>query len=372
MTDKKIRIAHFIETDIAGGAEQVLLDLCQHVNKNSTLFECVLITFPHPWFKAQCEERGIEYIEAPYRDYFKSTATLPIFAWKFGRWLKRQNIALLHSHLFGPITGGALAAFIARIPHIGTLHDVYMIKEKPARIRLIQLSAWLNTKLVTVSNDMETFYKHSGAFPRNSFSTIYNGVAVKTSENTLRNDLSIIDQLPVVICVGRLIPLKQVEAITTTILSLQQKHSFCFLIVGDGPEREKLEKLTQGTPNNNIKILGERSDIANLLSISDIFIQYSTTEGLSRSIIEAIASGLPCVVSDVGGNSEIVKDGYNGTLVNPTDSKTLHNAIEQLLTDADLRKTFSENSKRYARERFGSEANNDKYLHLYKQLLKTA
>jgi len=368
VTEKKIRIAHFIETDIPGGAEQVLLDLCQYINKQSSNIECVLITFEHPWFKKQCNARNIKYIEAPFRDDFKRTITLPIFAWKFGRWLKKQNIDLLHSHLFGPITGGAIAAFIAGIPHVGTLHDVYMISEKPSRIRLIQLAALLKTKLVTVSNDMENFYKQSGYFSPTTFSTIYNGVEVVTTNNTLRSDLNLTEQYPTIICVGRLIPLKQVEELTKVILALLKKHNFYFLIVGEGPERKKIEAIAEQS-QAHIKMLGERNDIPNLLALSDIFIQYSTTEGLSRSIIEAISTGLPCIVSNVGGNPEIVKDGYNGELVNENDSKTLNNALSRLLEDETLRAEYSKNSIKYAQDNFGLEANNRKYLNLYNSLV---
>lgn len=127
----RVRVGHFIETKFPGGAEQVMLDLCEYSKDRN--IEPIIFHFEHRWIDDQCEELGIEHHVIPFREVFKSNLTLPVFAFKFSRLLKQYRVDLLHNHLFGPIVGGGLAAFLARIPHIGTVHDIYMIEESPKK-----------------------------------------------------------------------------------------------------------------------------------------------------------------------------------------------------------------------------------------------
>lgn len=365
---KPKRIAHFIETDIPGGAEQVLLDLCEYSRENANI-EPVIVTFPHPWFKEQCDKRGLTYLELPFRHTFKRTILLPLFALQFSIWLKRQNIDLLHSHLFGPITGSALAAFVARIPHVGTLHDIYMVEEKPSRIYLIRVAAYLRTYLVTVSKNMEAFYRNRSKFTDKNLRTIYNGIDTNNFvKSTVNPDIK--KKSYALICVGRLIPLKQIDKIIESALAVLKNFDVTLTILGEGPEKERLLNLIPKEHKDKIIFLGLKDDVNQWLEISDIFIQYSTTEGLSRSILEALASGLPCIVSNVGGNAELVKDQINGFLVPANDTAPLVNAIEKLIENPEIRIKMGNASAELSRNQFDREQNNRKYLQLYSDITK--
>jgi glycosyltransferase involved in cell wall biosynthesis len=361
----KARIGHFIETEVAGGAEQVLIDLARYANSETHDFYPVVLHFGHPWIAHQCEKYGIEHLVIPFRNNFKSTVRLPLFALEFGFWLRKQKIDLLHSHLFGPVTGGALGAKVAGIPHVGTLHDVYMIEEKPARIYLIGLAALLGTKLVTVSKNMEGFYRKRGRFKADRIQTIYNGIdspdALLTPDNT-SSPLSII-------CVGRLVALKNVNLVIQATIALARSQDLQLFILGEGPERERLESEIPSDQKGRVHFLGVSDDVPSWLRQSDIFVQFSSTEGLSRSIIEAIAAGLPAIVSDVGGNREIVEDGYNGFVLPAGNVEALEATVEKLANDKALRKTMGEHGKQRAKDLFSRTLNNDQYIHLYRELL---
>lgn len=359
------RIGHFIETEVAGGAEQVLIDLACYANSETHSFQAVVLHFGHPWIAEQCETHGIEHIVVPFRRNFKSTKRLPLFAWEFGHWLKRQQINLLHSHLFGPVTGGALAAMVARIPHVGTLHDVYMIEEKPARIHLVWLAALLGTRLVTVSRDMEDFYRSKASFRKNSISTIYNGIEFNDTAATERSEGNPVS----IICVGRLVSLKNVDLIIQATLLLAESNNIRLYILGEGPERQHLESLVPEDSKDIVHFPGVSRDVLSWLKKSDIFVQFSSTEGLSRSIIEATAAGLPTVVSDVGGNREIVEHNRTGFVVPDGDSDALIESITKLLNDKELRLDMGEHGKRRARDLFSRTVNNNQYIQLYQQLL---
>lgn len=366
-----IRVAHFIETGIPGGAEQVLLDLCEYARDTGN-YDPVLVTFEHSWFAEQCRKRQIEYYTLPFRSSFKRTTTLPIFAIQFARWLRLHQIDLLHSHLFGPVTGGAPGAFLARIPHVGTLHDIYMVEEKPGRIHLLQLAALLRTRLVTVSKNMEQFYRARTRFSDESIRTIYNGIEPASSPTvpTEVDAQPVSGPDPTIICVGRLIPLKQVDRVLAVVIKLLKRRSFNLVILGEGPEQERLAKQVPADCADHIRFLGSRDDVRRWLATSDIFVQYSLTEGLSRSILEALAAGLPCVVSDVGGNRELVEDRVNGRLVSAEDLAELEDALAELLDDPQRRQRMGQASRTHAEKVFDRKVNNDKYLALYRELAK--
>jgi len=378
-----LRIAHFIETNIPGGAEQVLIDLARYTQDN-TAFRPVVLHFKHPFFSEHCEKYGIEQLIIPenIQVYFKSIKTLALFAWHMGRFLKQHNIQLLHSHLYGPITGGALAAAVARIPHIGTLHDIYMIEENPRRMLLIKLAAFLGTEFVTVSKQMHAFYCQHAPRIRSHIQTIYNGldserntVLSQPEKAAFRTQLKIHPLLAaddiVIICTGRLVALKQVDRLIKAFDTLRKTFKPCkLLIVGEGPEQAALEKIThQLQLDEHICFTGFRQDVAQLLACSDIFVQCSTTEGLSRSILEAMATPLPCIVTNVGGNSELIQAGENGYLITVDNPQALTEKLQMLCTDAELRNTLAKNSLTKISNTFSRHANFQQYIQLYTRQL---
>ncbi len=359
------KIAHFIETDIPGGAEQVLLDLCLYTQQNHPDLKPVVLTFGHQWTMERCQKLGIEHLTIPYLKLFKKSVFLPFFTIAFAYWLRKNNIRLLHSHLFGPITGSAPACWLARIPHVGTLHDVYMIQEKPSRIKLIQLANTLGTKLIAVSKNMQTFYQQQAPLPQ--LPVIYNGIDTDAFRPMERKD----HNEPITLsCTGRLIPLKQVDQIIEATLRLLKKYNVKLVILGDGPERQKLERLAAEYPEN-ILFEGQQNTVRDYLWRTDIFVQYSTTEGLSRSIAEAACCGLPCVVSDVGGNPEIVVHNQSGLLVPHNDIDALYQGLEDLISNQERRQQFSLQARQHAIEQFDKDACNESNIALYKKLLSS-
>lgn len=379
------RIAHFIETHIPGGAEHVLLDLACFTREHSS-FKPVVLHFDHAFFNNRCAELGLEQIIIPehIHRHFKSTKTLPLFAWQFGRFLKQHAIALLHSHLFGPITGGALAAYVAGIPQVATLHDIHMIEEKPSRMLLIKLSALLGTQFVCVSQQMSDFYCARAPMLRSRTRTIYNGLdAIRKAPLTAneqaaqRASVSLPIKLErgdsVIICTGRLVKLKQIDLLIRAFYQVQKTLMHCkLLIVGEGSEHNALETLANNLGlEKHLCFTGFREDVNQLLACSDVFVQCSTTEGLSRSILEAMASPLPCVVTDVGGNHELITQGENGFLIPVNDEHALSAHLLSLCSDANLRFKFAQMSLNKIEAIFGREKNFLRYVELYTaQLMK--
>jgi len=362
-----LRIAQFIDTDIPGGAEVVIVNLsCMLIEKG---YEVVVIHFGHPWLEEACERNNITTLIIPGHRYYKSIKLLPVFALKFSNFLKENKIDLLHSHLFGPVTSGAMAAKIAGIRHVGTLHDVYTVKDKSSRIYLVRLAKTLGTKLVAVSQDMKFFYDHLGSFKDDEISVVYNGA--NCVEHKLRSvnrqGINIPDEDIVYICVGRLVPLKQHEFLFKAFeeFLLRSGKNSRLLIVGDGPEKERLMKYLDDHQLSHVHMLGFQDDVYSLLKLSDCFVLASETEGLSCSIQEAMMASLPVIATDVGGNNELVVDGVNGYLVPNGNVSDLSNALFEIYKDVKLRRQFACSSKNIVEQKFSLASMVEKYEALY-------
>ena len=116
-------------------------------------------------------------------------------------------------------------------------------------------------------------------------------------------------------------------------------------------------------------LVGERSDVADLLARADVFVLSSTSEGLPVSILEAMAAALPVVASSVGGVAEAVDEGETGFLVPPRDPVLLAAALERLLDDSTLRRRLGANGRERVREHFGLEAFQRAHVDVYRREL---
>lgn len=170
--------------------------------------------------------------------------------------------------------------------------------------------------------------------------------------------------------VGRLDPVKDFPTLLKGFRNIDSKGaSVKLVIVGDGPARVQLSDLCRELGlHSSVLWLGERSDIAALLRCFDVFVQTSIFEGMSNTILEAMASGLPIIATDTGGNPELVTDGRNGLLIQVGDVGKLAYGIEQLLFDEPLRLRYGATSRELAENRFDLARMAQQYSEMYEGL----
>jgi glycosyltransferase involved in cell wall biosynthesis len=362
------KIAHFIDSHDSGGAESIVIELCRKSGDYG--YEPEIYHFGNLWLEEKCRENDIPAFIVPGHRFYTSSLTIPLFAVMFFRFLKRRRVDVLHSHLFGPIIGACFAAFLAGIPHIGTLHDIYTLEEKKIRIRYLQVSSLLGTKLVTVSHQMKTFLRNQGRFHNGSIQTIVNGVEVEKyhapADRLQYPDLGLGRDDIVFICVGRLEQIKGHDVLLQAFKQLMPQRNVKLLIVGEGPCRTEIEKqiVGSGLPDN-VRMLGHRSDVPALLNLCDCFVLASRSEGLSCSIIEAMAAGLPVIATDVGGNRELVKDNVNGYLVPPGNADAMGHMMRDLLESESKRTMYGATSRQRAREQYSLKTMLRQYVDIY-------
>jgi glycosyltransferase involved in cell wall biosynthesis len=174
---------------------------------------------------------------------------------------------------------------------------------------------------------------------------------------------------PMIVAVGRLKAPKDFITLVRA-LSVLPPRSFDALIVGEGPDRRKLEQEIERlglTPR--VQLAGERSDVPELLARADVFVLSSESEGFPVSVLEAMAAGLPVVASRVGGVPEAVLDGETGLLVRPRDPDELAAALESLIARPELRRRLGAAGRARAEERFDLEPFRQAHVELYSREL---
>lgn len=153
----------------------------------------------------------------------------------------------------------------------------------------------------------------------------------------LRNELGLSPDDRLVLSIGELIPRKNHEA---SIRAMQkvENHQAMLWIAGKGPLQGQLEELIHSLGlNDRVSLLGYRSDIPKLCRAADIFCFPTYQEGLSVALMEVMASGLPCVVSDIRGNRDLIEDGKGGFLCGCKDIEQIAQNLKRLLGNDDLR-----------------------------------
>jgi glycosyltransferase involved in cell wall biosynthesis len=204
--------------------------------------------------------------------------------------------------------------------------------------------------------------------------TIHNGVDpsrfAQIDRVAMRTSLGLDVNRPVIGTVGRLDPVKDQAGLIRAFAQVRSQFPEAVLVIaGDGPCREELRGLVASLQlGENVRLLGERKDIPNVLGAMDVFVLPSIAEGISNTILEAMATGLPVVATRTGGNPELVEDGVTGSLVPVREPGRLAQTLGNYLTDPYLRKAHGLAGRQRAVNEFSLERMANHYRDLYLSL----
>lgn len=373
MQDRKKSILYLIGSKDPGGAEKVLFELA--LNFQLKGYDVMVGHLGNSWLSDKLMKHDIRNICFDFSKLYYSHKTEWIFVLNLVKFIRSNGFDLIHAHLFGMILYSSIAGRILRIPVLGTIHDKYYFMEREHRRLAYKMIQMLGCRLVSVSRDIKDNLSQKWGMKADKIEVLYNGIdlgafGVGLDKNAKRREVGLNGKDIIVISVGRLVQMKGHPILIRAGKNVvRQNRRVKFLIVGDGPEKQKLERmaLDEGI-SENIIFAGHRDDVPELLLMSDIFVQTSYTEGLSCTIIEALGAGCPVVVTDVGGNKEIINNGKEGYLVPTTNQTLLEERILALAENHKLRTEQAENAKRTARK-FSSKLMINNYERLYLSLL---
>ena len=205
---------------------------------------------------------------------------------------------------------------------------------------------------------------------------VYNGIRIDAmrrvasdARSSLRKELQVADAADVIAMIGRMHPVKGHRGMVQMMPSiLRSRPGTVLLLVGDGPERPACEALAARLGvQDHVRFLGQRTDIPELLSASDLVVMPSQSEGLGLAAIEALAAGKPVVAYGVSGLREVVSNDRDGKLVAAGDQNAFARAVVTLLEDRQLRESYSQYAT-VAAERFALERHIETLLSCYREI----
>ena len=358
--------------DVIGGASMHVLQLAQAVKQAG---HSVTVVFGGVDGKivSMCREAGLETLVLPelIRSLHPWHDLRALFALR--RLIKTIQPDLVHLHSSKAALLGRVAAWLCKVPAIVTVHGWPFVhpQSKVSKMFYFILErsmVALTSKFITVSKLDYSIAQQQLKVHQQQLELIHNGIEKDQSFEQVKSDT--INAECNVICVARFdIPKDH----RTLLLALQQiKHSpWRLKLVGSGPLLAEIKQLAgQLDMSEKIEFLGERSDVAELLTQADLFVLLSLWESLPISIIEAMRAGLPVIASDVGGITELVDDGVSGRVVAPGNIAAAAEALCALITDPSMRHSMSTASKQKFEQQFTAELMLNKTLGCYHQVTK--
>ncbi|MFO0773263.1 MAG: glycosyltransferase [Nitrospiraceae bacterium] len=358
-------VLHISSSSGPGGAERVACALAASLD--STQYRSLVALFRPGWLKDQCDARGVPTTVLSAEGFLH---------WKWMRdcyrLVKRERVDLIQAHEFDAIVHGWVVAKLAGIPLVATIHGKVYFWEK-ARRRWAYKIASGSATFVAVSQDLKRFVVETVGIPDTRVAVIHNGIDprlldVSTVDRAaVQRDLGIPEGNLVVGSVGNLYPVKGHTYLLDAIPSvLKHCPNTTFIFAGRGELEGALKEQARSLGiEANVKFLGLRQDIPNLLAAMDVFCMPSLSEGLSIALLEAMAAGKPVVVTNVGGNPEVVLNGKTGLLVEPQSGRELATALTQVLSDAVMRQSFAKAGKQRLVDDFSIAPMAAQYQQLY-------
>jgi sugar transferase (PEP-CTERM/EpsH1 system associated) len=293
--------------------------------------------------------------------------------------LRRLRPDVVHSRNWGAFD----TVVAARLAGLGTVVHGEHGREAadpqgldPRRNRLRRILAPLVSRFVTVSFDLRRWLIATVRIPVHKVVTIHNGVDANRfspgDPTEAREALGLPAAATVVGTIGRLDPVKDQASLITAFAGLAGSGSSHVLaVVGEGPSRPALENEIRGRGlSDRVRLFGERRDVPTVLRALDVFVLPSRAEGMSNTILEAMATGLPVVATQVGGTPELVEPDVTGRLVPPGDPNALGAALRAYVDDPYLRRLQGKAGRERVLQHFSLDRMAQAHVGLYNSLCR--
>jgi len=355
----RARILHLITRLPIGGAERLLVDVVRRLDP--ARFDSVVCCIQDKGaLAAELEGAGftVQNLNRMQSKRFDWRAVRDL-----ARLIRSERIALVHSHLYHANLYGRIAAWLAGVPAVATVHNVYT-RSKLHRRLLNRFLSRKSVRVIAVSGEVrDDLVGRDGIDPRR-VATIHNGIDLGRVESALTRDqararLGIPESAIAIGCIGRLEEQKGHRFLLEACHLLRENEPLKLHVslAGDGRLRSELESRAAALGlAPQVSFLGARSDVADILRALDICVMPSLWEGLSIAMLEAMAAGLPLVISDVSGVAQAFGEEDCGIRVPPRDVAALARAIQDLARSPERRRKLGEAGRRRVRAEFDIEA----------------
>jgi glycosyltransferase involved in cell wall biosynthesis len=361
---RKPRVLQVVLSLSPGGTERLVVELCRHLRGRIDMVVCCLDE--RGAWAAELDAAGVPVVVLGRQPGFQ-----PGLARQIAAVIRTHRIDVVHCHHYTPYVYGLLASLLTRVPLVFTEHG-RLSDARPSRKRRI-VNPWLarlGGQIYAVSADLKQHMIAEG-FPEPSVDVIYNGIDTGSSpdaahKRAARAALGLAADAFVVGTAGRLDPVKNLgellEAHALLRAQVPQAHA---VIIGDGAERAALEQRAAALGvTDAVTFAGYRADVRALMAAFDVYVNCSTYEGVSLTILEAMATSLPVIATAVGGNPEVVIDHVTGVLT-PGQPRAIADAMVLLACEPELRQELGETGRRRVLRQFSIGRMVDAYAEIY-------
>ncbi|MBT9501002.1 MAG: TIGR03088 family PEP-CTERM/XrtA system glycosyltransferase [Burkholderiaceae bacterium] len=378
-TDPRPLVLHVMHRFDTGGLENGIVNLINHMPEQRFRHAVMALTQVTD-FRRRIQRPDVEFIaldKPPGHGFWLYPRVY--------RLLRRLRPAIVHSRNLAALEM-QVAAWAARVPvrihgehgrDVGDLDGSNVTYQRLRRAYTPFVHHY-----VALSRDLAGYLKTKVHVPEPRITQIYNGVDLSRFTPAEPSQPRVAPGCPfsgsslwLVGTVGRMQTVKdQLGLARAFVLALEQRPDLRsrlrLVMIGDGPLREQAQALLQAHGAADLAWLpGERSDVAQIMSGLDCFVLPSLGEGISNTILEAMACGLPVIATDVGGNAELVNRGHTGLIVPAADAQALADAILNLVDDPAKAQAMGQAGRRLAQQKFSLPAMVGAYQGLYDRLL---
>lgn len=364
---RKTRLMHVTQDLGVGGLEQVVVTLCRVADRSRFDVSVLCLRDTGPL------ARELERLDVPvFRLPSTPGRTDYLGCLKAARILREQRIEVVHTHNTHALIDGGIGA---RLAGARTIVHTDHARQFPDKLRYMvaeHLVARMAAHVVGVSEHTARNLMEYERIPRRKVVVIPNGIDGSLYQRPVdrerkRRELGVAGRGPVLGIAARLTEEKGLPFLLRALALLKAElPGATLLIAGEGALQPELERVAAELGvRDDVRFLGLRADVPELLQVFDLFVLSSVSEGLPMALLEAMAAGCPVVATDVGGVGTAIRDGVNGALVKPRRPDALAAAIRRLWLDGGLRARYREAGRRIFRERYSAAAMAQRYEALY-------
>lgn len=329
-----------------GGIERRLAAVLPRIDRSRFNVSLVCIRELGP-LADELKAAGIDVTLIPFRKRWDLRGLRQLAAY-----MREREIDLVHSHMYRSNVPATVAARMAGVKEVwGQVHNVGTWETRRQAWMDRQLCRW-RSGMIGVSERVCADIEQQLGLASERIKLIYNGVeigrfaAARERREEFRRELGVAEDDCVVIDTARMVEQKRPQDFLQAVGMLQSQpgaEQLKIWMLGDGPLRPELEAAAARLPMpGNIKFFGKCDDVERYLAAADIFVLPSTKEGFSNALVEAMASGLACIASDVGGNAEAIETGRDGLIIPPRAPRALEQSLETLWRNAPDRQKMSQ------------------------------
>lgn len=377
LAGERLRVLHVVPRLGLGGTETGVLKIIHGLGQEEFEHRICAVRGIDPLF-----ENGI----SPSLKLYSAGTPKPGFQFPLFRMLeiiREFRPHIVHTRNFGSLEA-IPAARMRRVPvviHSEHGYEIEIISGLPLRRRVLSRVCYVMADAIfTVTRNLRLYHAKQAWLDGEVFRIIHNGVNTdKFSPHPevsakVRAELKIPEDRVVIGSVGRLVPIKDHGTLLRSAqLLVREGMNVHVLIVGGGPERERLDEFVANSVEltDRVTFAGASDRVPELLNAMDLFVLPSICEGMSNTILEAMACGLPIVATRVGGNPELAEEGRSACFFAPRDFQSLARIIASLTGDKEICRMLGNASRQDALEKFSLNTMVQQYRALYLGLLAT-